>query len=234
MRLGVPPAVAVRRLPTGLAALDELLGGGLPRGYLSEIAGGPSSGRTALLNALLASATARGELAAVVDVLDAVDPPSLARAGADLARVLWVRPPAVPAALKCAELILGAGGFALVALDLGVGDWPSAPAMTARHGGDPADMRPYAHAAMRRAASGIPWQAWLRLARAARNATAVALACVPQRLTGTAAAVALSLTCRRPHWSAGLFDGLTVAAAIARNRIIPTPDIPPAIYDLTP
>jgi RecA/RadA recombinase len=53
VRLGAPPAEAVRRLPSGIAALDTLLGGGLPRGHLSEIVGGLSSGRTALLHAWL-------------------------------------------------------------------------------------------------------------------------------------------------------------------------------------
>jgi hypothetical protein len=86
VRIGAPPAEPLRRLPTGIAALDELLGGGLPRGHLSEIVGGPSSGRTALLHALLASATQRGEVAAVVDLPDALDPPSLARARVDLER----------------------------------------------------------------------------------------------------------------------------------------------------
>ena len=118
VRLGAPPAEAVRRLPSGIAALDTLLGGGLPRGHLSEIVGGLSSGRTALLHAWLAASTRAGEVAAVIDLPDGLDPPSLARAGADLERVLWVRPPSARIALKCTELIVGAGGFGLVALQL--------------------------------------------------------------------------------------------------------------------
>ena len=117
VRVGALPAEPVRRLPTGIGRSITLLGGGLPRGHLSEIVGGPSSGRTALLHALLASATQRGEVAAVVDLPDALDPRSLAHAGADLERVLWVRPPSPQIALKCAELILSAGGFGMVALD---------------------------------------------------------------------------------------------------------------------
>ena len=84
VRVGAPPVEPGRRLPTGIDCLDELLGGGLPRGHVSEIVGGPSSGRTALLHALLASATRRGEATAVVDLPDALDPRSLANAGVDL------------------------------------------------------------------------------------------------------------------------------------------------------
>jgi len=46
VRFGAPSIEPVRRLPVGIAALDALLDGGLPRGHLSEIVGGPSSGCT--------------------------------------------------------------------------------------------------------------------------------------------------------------------------------------------
>lgn len=190
VRFGAQPIEAVRRLPSGIAGLDELLGGGLPRGYLSEIAGAPSSGRTALMHALLASATRAGEVAALIDLADALEPPSLARAGADLDRVLWVRPPSAAIALKCAELVLGAGGFGLVALDL--------------------DARP--------APRPLPRPVWLRLAQVARRANAACLVCAPRRVVADAAAVALTLTQRRVDWNGPLFDGLTTTAELARSR----------------
>lgn len=109
-----PPA----RLPTGLEGLDRLLGGGFPRGRLSEIAGRPSSGRTALALAVLATATRGGETVAVVDAADAFEPGSAATAGVELTRVLWVRPPGVREALRSAERLLEARGLALVLLDL--------------------------------------------------------------------------------------------------------------------
>jgi len=60
--LAEPGAIA----PSGLPALDARLGGGFPRGQLSEIVGPRSSGRTSLLRCMLAAATARGELAALI------------------------------------------------------------------------------------------------------------------------------------------------------------------------
>ncbi|MDP9268410.1 MAG: hypothetical protein M3P27_08825, partial [Acidobacteriota bacterium] len=68
----VPSALTVRErpaplcLPTGVPEVDALTGG-LPRGALSEIIGPVSSGRTSLLLALLAQATARAEFCALVD-----------------------------------------------------------------------------------------------------------------------------------------------------------------------
>lgn len=192
---GSAPVDPVRRLPTGNVALDGLLGGGWPRGHLSEIAGAPSSGRTALLHLLLASATCRGEVAAVVDPSDMLDPATLAGAGADLPRILWVRPPSSQTALKCAEMILTAGGFGLLALDL-----PSGAREMARR---------------------LPAHTWPRLAQIAKRAGAAVIVLAPQRVAGGTAAVALTLTQRRVRWSGALFEGITSSASLTRSRFGP-------------
>jgi hypothetical protein len=106
---------APRPLPTGIAALDAALGGGLGRGLLHEFVGPPGAGCTALLRAALASATAAGELCALIDPGDSFDP---GQRGIDLQRLLWVRPRDPLQALRAAEIALEAR-FALVALDLG-------------------------------------------------------------------------------------------------------------------
>ncbi|HTP67653.1 MAG TPA: ATPase domain-containing protein [Dongiaceae bacterium] len=76
---------------TGITELDALLQGGFPRGSVIELCGSSSSGRTSVSFSLLAQATARQETCAFVDVSDCLDPFSLAAAGVDLTRVLWVR-----------------------------------------------------------------------------------------------------------------------------------------------
>src|ERR1700691_443047 len=77
--------------PTRSANLDALLRGGIPRGSLVELYGRSSSGRTGLCLSLLAQATGEQQTCAFVDVSDSLDPMSLAAAGVDLTRLLWVR-----------------------------------------------------------------------------------------------------------------------------------------------
>src|SRR6266403_550112 len=77
--------------PSGVRELDAVLGGGFPRGSLVELCGPASSGRTSLAFSLLAKSTERQEACAFVDVSDSLDPLSLAAAGVELPRLLWIR-----------------------------------------------------------------------------------------------------------------------------------------------
>lgn len=183
----------LRRLPSGLTAVDILLGGGVPCGRISELVGGPSSGKTSLLLALLAASTRRGEVVACVDVADVLHPASVARAGADLQRLLWVRPPAVSAALRCTELLLQAGGFAVVVLDLGL-------------------------PLPRRLRSPI----WPRLLHAAERSHTALIILAPHRVAGSFAALSVGLRVQRPLWQRGLwplFEGFQTVAALVRNKL---------------
>jgi hypothetical protein len=101
--------------------LDTLDAAGhdFPRGRISEIVGTRSSGRTSLLHALLAASTGRGEYAALVDTKDAFDACSAASAGVELSKLVWVRCGGhAEHALRAADLLIQAGGFGVVALDL--------------------------------------------------------------------------------------------------------------------
>jgi hypothetical protein len=77
--------------PTGIAALDEVLEGGLPLGAISEMTGPESSGRSSAALSFVSRLTCAGNVCAWIDVCDAFDPESAAAAGADLSRLLWVR-----------------------------------------------------------------------------------------------------------------------------------------------
>lgn len=91
----------------------------LPSGAISEVFGAVSCGKTLFLNVLLAAASTRGEFCALVDSRGAFDPLSASQAGVDLRRLLWVRGNRrLDLAFKAADLILHAGGFGVVVLDL--------------------------------------------------------------------------------------------------------------------
>lgn len=108
-----------RLAPAGWPAIDDALGGGLARGHLSEIVGSRSAGRTAVFGRIAAAATARGEAVALIDTHDRFDPASAAAAGLALDRLLWVRDTGdAERAVKAMNLVLQAGGFGVVALDL--------------------------------------------------------------------------------------------------------------------
>src|SRR6266699_6120683 len=101
--VGFQHRVAVELQTSGIAELDAVLGGGFPRGSLVELCGPASSGRTSLAFSLLARATERQEACAFVDVSDSLDPISLAAAGVDLPRLLWVRCGETPGKKPAAE-----------------------------------------------------------------------------------------------------------------------------------
>ena len=106
-------------LSTGIAEVDTLTGG-IPRGAITEIFGPRSSGRTSLLYSALAYATAHDEICALVDTSDVFAPTTAAAAGVDFDRLLWIRCAAnLEHAFKATDLLLHAGGFGLVILDIG-------------------------------------------------------------------------------------------------------------------
>jgi hypothetical protein len=107
-------------IASGVPALDAAMCGGVPRGQVSELVGPASSGRTAVMHQWLAQTTCRGELTAVIDVLDAFDPEGAAARGVVLDRLLWVRcegEDAVGRAIKALHLVISSGGFGLVVFD---------------------------------------------------------------------------------------------------------------------
>jgi hypothetical protein len=171
---------------TDIAALDVCLRGGLPRGQLSEIAGPASSGRTTLALQTMAASTRRGELAALIDTFDRLDVASATAAGVDLDRLLWIRGsdcrfgPAsggpsndINRALKALNLVLQAGGFACVVLDL-------------------ADASPVA-------LKQIPFTTWLRVPRIIEGRDTACLLVTPQPLARSAGGLTLVLT-GRTRW----------------------------------
>ena len=137
-----------------------------------ELVGRRTSGRFSIALGALTAATAAGDVAALVDLANGLDPQTAAAAGADLERLLWVRAGRTKEALVSAELLLKSG-FPLVVVDLG-------PPPVA--GG--------------RGAAG----AWLRLARAAAEQSCALLVSSPYRVSGAAAATVVEVRRARPRW----------------------------------
>ena len=156
---------------------------GLPRGAMTEITGGRSSGRTALLHAIFSTATAMGETCAVVDSAGAFDPTSASANGVDLERVFWVRCQSrADRAMKAADWILHAGGFGVVLLDL----CEMAPAALGR----------------------IPLSWWYRFRNSIENTRTIFVVAADRHVTGSSAARVIGMDQARPLWSGSQLDPL--------------------------
>jgi hypothetical protein len=193
-------------IPFDIAAMDAVLRGGLPRGQVSELAGLHSSGRTTLFLQLLAAATrgrqtGGGEIAALVDTCDRLDVASAAAAGVDLKRLLWIRGEGGPIdcvvdrALKALNLVLQAGGFGVVVLDL-------------------ADVPP-------RVLKSLPFTTWLRVQRIVEGSDTACLLVGPEPLARSAGGLTVMCT-GRTTWSgatqktlAGPTEGARLTAGLS-------------------
>jgi len=196
-------------MPAGISSLDQALGGGWGCGEVSEIIGGASSGRTGVMLAALAGATARGHIVALIDAFDRLDPVTAAAAGVDLSRTLWVRGPAlslpgrpgmassaIKQAIRSFDLVLRAGGFSVVALDVA-----GAPAQAFR------DLAP---------------ATWQRLAHAIAGQSAAALIVGDRPMGRSARGVTVRLESTRRWTGTSLqsrrLSGLDIKARIERAQ----------------
>jgi hypothetical protein len=181
------------KLSTGIPALDRLTTGGIARGALTEICGPVSSGRTSFLLALLSQATRQGECCAWIDTAGAFDPQSAADAGADLDRVLWVNcENNTEHALKAVDLLIQAGGFGLVVLDLA--DTPDR------------DVR------------RISLASWFRLRHAAERTGAALLVAESKISARSCSTVQLEMKRKQPVWSGKLLRGIHTEAETRKHH----------------
>ena len=197
---------------TGVTAFDGQLGGGFPRGHLSELVGPRSSGRTSVLLQALAAATWRGELVALVDALDMFDARSAAAAGVDLARLLWIRGHVVPDPGLCRDtnqraleqvvraftLVLQAGSFGLVAFDVAEA---------------PLD-----------AIKRLPFTTWLRLQRLVEGRQTACVLVGAEPMARSSAGLTIKLGIGKPEsggmgFRGRLFNGLDVEARVVSARL---------------
>ena len=209
----LPPEVT-DPLPTGIDLLDARLGGGLPRGQLSEVVGPRSSGRTSLIQAVAAATTGRGEIAALVDAFDSFDPWSAAAAGVELSRLLWIRghhPSDARSALmgrvvervvKALGIVLHAGGCGLVVVDFA--DVPA------------------------RAIRQLPFTTWLRVGRIIEGSRMACVLVASDPIARSAGGVTLALRAAPSggRWSGlaehvRVFRGFDVCVRIASARLRP-------------
>jgi len=193
------------QIPTGIGALDQLTEGGIPRGTLTEICGTESSGRTALLIAILGQATRRGECCAFIDASGSFDPASAAEMGVDLERVLWVNCGGnAEHALKSTDLLIQGGGFGLIVMDLA--DTPD------------------------KEARRIPLASWFRLRHAAERTGAALVLAERQINARSCSALQVEMRRRHPLWVGRMLRGLAVQAETRKHYRSRTAEFTAALH----
>ena len=111
------PATPATRLVTGLPFLDQAIGGGLPRGAITEvISPRKSAGSASFIHALIDVSYRDNYFMALIDGRDSFDPCALPNF--ILRQLLWVRCTKAIEAVKAADLLLRDGNFPLVIVDL--------------------------------------------------------------------------------------------------------------------
>ncbi len=119
MKLGDNPrSKGVAAISTGSIALDIALGiGGVPRGRIVEIYGPEASGKTTLVQHIIAEAQKAGGTAALIDAEHAFDPIYAVKTGVDINELLVSQPDTGEQALEIAETLIRSNAVDIIAID---------------------------------------------------------------------------------------------------------------------
>jgi recombination protein RecA len=119
MKLGEAHSrMAVESIPTGSIALDIALGvGGIPRGRVIEIYGPESSGKTTIVQHIIAECQRQGGVAALIDAEHALDPDYARKTGVNIDDLFISQPDTGEQALEITEALVRSGALDVVAVD---------------------------------------------------------------------------------------------------------------------
>ena len=118
MKMGESAQVKADVISTGSIALDWSLGvGGLPRGRIIEVYGPESSGKTTLVQHVIAEAQKLGGVAAFIDAEHALDPVYARNLGVDVDNLYISQPDYGEQALGIADTLISSGAVDIVVVD---------------------------------------------------------------------------------------------------------------------
>lgn len=103
-------------VPTGVAAIDEEIGGGLPGSQLTEMVAGPASGGQLVLAEILATTRTQRQRVALIDTVDTFAPEAIL--SDHLRHLVWARCHDLPEAFSVADILVRDGNYTAVVFDL--------------------------------------------------------------------------------------------------------------------
>jgi RecA/RadA recombinase len=155
----------------------------IERGQITELIG--QAGRSTMAHTEIAQATRQGQICALIDASNAWNPAAAAAQGADLSRILWVRCGGhLQKAMQATDLVLRAGGFGVIWLDLG---GVSAQAL-----------------------SRVPLSHWYRFRRSVENTDTALLVLARQTCTGATAHRKLLCEQGDTRWNGRLLEEMRI------------------------
>lgn len=105
-------------VPTGSLSLDLALGVmGIPRGRITEIYGGESTGKTTLSLSIIAESQNKGGVCAFIDAEHALDPDYASRIGVNIDDLLISQPDSAEQGLQIVESLVRSGGVDVIVID---------------------------------------------------------------------------------------------------------------------
>ncbi len=117
MKMGETKKIQVETIPTGSISLDVALGGGIPRGRVTEIFGPESSGKTTISLHVIAEVQKRGGQAAFIDAEHALDPEYARKIGVDIDNLLVAQPDSGEQALDIVETLVRSNAVDIIVVD---------------------------------------------------------------------------------------------------------------------
>ncbi len=118
MKLKDAEKANVDTIPTGSLSLDLALGVmGIPRGRITEIYGGESTGKTTLSLSIIAESQKRGGVAAFIDAEHALDPDYAKRIGVNTDDLLISQPDSAEQGLQIVESLVRSGEVDVIVID---------------------------------------------------------------------------------------------------------------------
>ena len=107
--LGNDKRLVVKYIPTGVMPIDHLLGGGIPRGRVTEIFGAYSTLKSYITLSTIAQAQKEGIACALVDTEHAFEPEWATSIGVDIGDLIYQTPETGEEAVDTIEALIRAG-----------------------------------------------------------------------------------------------------------------------------
>ena len=117
MKLGDSNSIEIEKFSSGIVGLDNILGGGVPKGRILEIYGPESAGKTTFALHIISEIQKNGGIAGFIDAEHALDPVYAKNIGVDIDNLYISQPDCGEQALEITETMVRSGAVDVIIVD---------------------------------------------------------------------------------------------------------------------